>query len=206
MPLISNALIGAYEIRNDVIRKNILRIVNFLEGGELYSVTLRKIFSVYHDINIGMYSYGGCFSTENIAPGTVIGRYCSFARNVYVYTRNHPVNWKSTHPFFFNSNLGIVEQDMISRSKITIGNDVWIGMNVVILPSVSVVGDGAVIGAGSIVTKDIPPYAVVAGNPAKIIKYRFREDSTEKLLESYWWNRSIDELKRELDGFLAPLD
>lgn len=76
-----------------------------------------------------------------------------------------------------------------------IGNDVWIGCNVVVLAGVSV-GDGAVIGAGAVVTKDVPPYAVAVGNPAKVIKYRFRTEIIAGLLETRWWDLPVEEIKK----------
>lgn len=203
---VAKLLYHAYAFEIEILRKNILRIVKRLEDGELYSTTLRQIYISYHGISIGLYSYGGCFSKENILSGTEIGRYCSFAKNVYIYTRNHPYMYKSTHPFFYNIHFKILEKDFIPISKVIIGNDVWIGMNVIILPSVSTVGDGAVIGAGSIVTKDVPPYAIVAGNPAKIIKYRFEQDKIQQLIDSKWWDKSINELKSEIRNFTIPLE
>ena len=95
---------------------------------------------------------------------------------------------------------------MIPRTKLVIGNDVWIGHNAIILPSVSNIGDGAVIGAGSVVTKDVPPFAVVAGNPAKIILYRFSEEKIREIMKSPWWGKDINELKNEFDSFLLPLE
>ena len=96
---------------------------------------------------------------------------------------------------------------MINRTTTVIGNDVWIGQNVIILPSVSVIGNGAVIGAGSIVTKNVPPFAIVAGNPAKIMKYRFSDDIINRIEQSAWWDKSIEDLKKnkmEFEMFTKP--
>ena len=200
-------LFRLYGISRRSIRNLILNVVYKLEGGDFYSTTLRKIFMAYHGIEVGMYSYGGCFSSQNIQPGTKIGRYCSFASNVYIYHGNHPTAFKSLHPFFYNPELGYVNELKIKRSTITIGNDVWIGQNSIILPSVSEIGYGAVIGAGSIVTKNVPPFAVVAGNPVKIIRYRFSEEIINKIVQSAWWDKSIEEIKQnksEFEMFTKP--
>jgi virginiamycin A acetyltransferase len=167
----------------------------------MYSGTLRRIFAAYHGVEVGMYSYG-CFIPESIPQGTSIGRYCSFASGVTIFNANHPFERISQHPLFYNPKLGTVTEETIARSRISIGHDVWLGKNALILPRVSHIGNGAVIGAGSVVTKDVPPYAIVAGNPARIIKYRFPPTIQEKIEESRWWDRSIEELRLRLDEFL----
>ncbi|MEN6373595.1 MAG: CatB-related O-acetyltransferase [Smithella sp.] len=174
----------------------------------MYSHTLRKIFYEYHNIIIGMYSYGGCFDLENIPSGTMIGRYCSFARNVYILSGNHPLSNNSMHPFFYNPDFGYVNDLLITRTKLTIENDVWIGQNVIILPSVKIIENGSVIAAGAVVTKNVPPFAVVAGNPAKIIKYRFPQQIIDHIIQSAWWEKDINEIKEnrsEFESFLRPM-
>jgi len=206
---IDRFLFKSYKIDNKHLRRVIIDIVVFVEGGEFFSKTLRKIFSKYHNIEIGMYSYGGCFSLKNVPPGTKIGRYCSFARNISIFNGNHPLQNKSLHPFFYNPRFELVDSDLLTRTKLKIGNDVWVGHNTCILPSVSNIGDGAVIGAGSIVTKDVPPFAVVVGNPAQIIKYRFSKEIIEKIIQSSWWDKDIEELKNnkpEFKTFLMPME
>lgn len=187
-------------------RAMLLRSIKKLEGGEKTSRTLRRIYRDYHDITIGMYSYGSCFDVERIRPHTRIGRYCSFAPGVCVFNRNHPLDLKSTHPYFYECPSGWAQSREGSRGGIEIGNDVWIGQNAIILPGVHRIGDGAVIGAGSIVTKDVPDFAVVAGNPAKIMKYRFSEAAIGRLKEERWWEKDIGELKEHFDEFLCPLE
>ncbi|MCK5149253.1 CatB-related O-acetyltransferase [bacterium] len=159
------------------------------------------MFKKYHNIEIGKYSYGGCFNLSNIRAFTKVGRYCSFAQNVYIYNTNHPLEKKSVHPFFYNPALGLVEREQVSRRHIEIGNDVWVGQNVIILASVSNIGDGVVIGAGTVVTKDVPDYAVVVGNPGKIIKYRFSESTIRKLKQEQWWQKDITELFANIEDF-----
>jgi len=136
------------------LRNPVLSIVKKMEGGEFYSLTLRKIFKEYHKVDVGMYSYG-CFKIPEFGPTTIIGRYCSFAEGVCIFRANHPLTHKSLHPFFYNPRLGIVNNEKIIRKLIVIGHDVWIGQNAIITPSVSRIGNGAVIGAGAVVTKDV---------------------------------------------------
>ena len=204
--LLSKLLYKVYACKQSWLRNITLRIIEGLERGQTVSPTLRRIFSDYHHVEIGLYSYGGCFKPDAIAPFTKIGRYCSFANGVRVFNGNHPLEFKSTHPFFFNPSLGYVARELISRNSLTIGNDVWVGYNAIILPSVKIVGDGAIIGAGAVVTRDVPDFAVVAGNPARLIKYRFSEKTIAIIKNSKWWKRDIEELKKDLQEFLRPME
>jgi len=174
------------------------------EGGEWYSLTLRRIYKKCHGIDIGMYSYG-CFDPDGFPSGTVIGRYCSFGKGVAVLNANHPVDRISLHPFFYNPVLGVVNDLKIERGVLVIGHDVWVGRNALILPRVGQIGNGAVIGAGAVVTKDVPPYAIVVGNPARIIRYRFPQAIQQAVEASSWWTCSIEELKCSLSVFLEPV-
>ena len=170
------------------------------------SLTLRRIFSDYHNIKIGMYSYGGCFDPLHIMAHTKIGRYCSFGSGVWRFNANHPLTFKSTHPYFYNPLCGHVEQELIHRSELVVGNDVWVGQNAIILSRVRRIGDGAVIGAGAVVTKDVPDFAVVVGNPAKVVKYRFSEEERLKIKSLKWWDKDIKELQKDLDEFTRPFE
>ena len=144
--LISGILFRMYGVRNRGLRYLIRSIVLRSEGGEIYSETLRRILKAYHEIEIGQYSYGGCFDLKNIPSGTVIGRYCSFGRDVKILNGNHPVTHKSLHPFFYNPLLRCVDKLLIERAKLMVGNDVWIGQGAMILPSVKRIGDGVGLG------------------------------------------------------------
>jgi acetyltransferase-like isoleucine patch superfamily enzyme len=148
-----------------------------------------------------MYTHGGCFVPGKFDRFTTIGRYCSIAMTATAMNRNHPLGYKSTHAFFFNPKLKYCELDEISYTPLVIGSDVWIGHSAIIHPNVKSIGHGAVIGAGAVINKDIPPYAVVVGNPARIVRYRFSPEVIEELLSGCWWDKDIDELKSEMKEF-----
>jgi len=176
-----------------------------LEGGETLSVTLRKIFKQYHGVEIGMYTHG-CFEPDQIYSNTTVGRYCSFARTAKVVNANHPAEFKSTHAVFFNPALGNCEKSLVKSTPLKIGNDVWLGDYSVILPGVTEIGDGAIIGAGAIVNRNVPPYAIVLGNPARVVMYRFTQEVIDELLASRWWEKDIDEIKPYIDEFQRPYE
>lgn len=126
-----------------------------------------------------------------MAPETKIGKYVSIAQNVVIGLGNHPINFISTNPCFYSNDQDLSKE---LNKPCYIGNDVWIGRNVMIKNGIKI-GNGAIIGAGAVVTKDVPDYAIVAGVPAKIIKYRFDENTIKLLLESKWWDYPFDVIK-----------
>lgn len=132
---------------------------------------------------IGDYTYIGKYCS---IPNATIGKYCSIGARCSIGGWQHDYSKKSTSPRVYREILLQKYVDQILQ--VQIGNDVWIGDNVVIVKGI--IGDGAVIGAGVVVTKDIPPYAIVAGNPAQIIKYRFDEEQIKCLLKEKWWKKS----------------
>jgi len=182
------------------VRRLITKWVTDREGGQFRSPTLREIFRVHHGVDVGMYTHGGCFVPYAFGRNTTIGRYTSVAVGAFAATDNHPMHYKSMHGFFFNPELGYVDQEWES-SPLSIGNDVWLGHNSIIMPSVDTVGDGAVVAAGAVVNKDVPPYAVVVGNPARVVRYRFEPDAIACLLAERWWEKDIDELRTEIDDY-----
>ncbi len=156
-------------------------------------------------VKIGKYTF---LNGEAYLEHVDIGSYCSIGRDLRIISGNHDMNEFSTYPFWaFNKktpfikfhSVGAAEAELVTESKHTmIGNDVWIGSFVSIIGGVTV-GTGAVIGANSVVTKDVPPYAIVAGCPAKVIRYRFGEEKIKKLLNSEWWDYDAETLVREWD-------
>lgn len=125
-----------------------------------------------------------------------IGNYCSIAKNVTIQENNHNVARFTT--YYLNKNvLKSAAEDNISKGSIKIGHDVWIGDGAKVLSGVNI-GTGAIIGANSVVTKDVPPYSIVVGVPGRVIKYRFGEATIAKLLDSQWWEFEKDELAENL--------
>jgi virginiamycin A acetyltransferase len=175
------------------VRRVCLNLALSIEGGPFYSSTARRIMKARYGIEIGAYSYG-CFTPGQFPPRLTVGRYVSLAAGISVHLRNHPLDRISTHPFFFNSKLGYLEKDSMEFNHLTIEHDAWIGGGVHILPRCKRIGIGAVVGAGAVVTKDVPDYAIVGGNPAQIIRYRFPKKVIDDLLASKWWEKPIEQL------------
>ncbi len=176
------------------VKKRMEYLIAKNEGGFMFSGTIRRIYKERYNIEIGYGTYGGCFNSANIPGNVRIGNYCSFAKNVKIFRANHPKEKFTTHPILYNPKVGFVKTDLLDRPKLEIGHDVWVGDNVVILSGVNNIGTGAIIGAGSIVTKDVEAYAIVVGNPAKEISKRFNKDVIESLLKSKWWEFDKNEL------------
>jgi acetyltransferase-like isoleucine patch superfamily enzyme len=208
-PVLGTLLYHLYGFPSRHWRALILKMLEILEGGHIYSLTLRRIFKKYYAIEVGLFSSGGCFVPGNLnagPQGIKIGRYCSFALSMHSFNANHPMNLISSHALFYNPALGFVDRDIVPRTRLEIGNDVWIGYNAIILSTVKTIGDGAVIGAGAVVNQNVPPYAVVVGNPARVVRYRFGTETIQALQASRWWENSPQELKPELDKFRQPLE
>jgi len=203
--LLANQMVRLYGWRSRRWRSTLRRLVTRAEGGEIFSLTLRRIFAQYHGVEIGLYSHGGCFVPYGMAPGVVIGRYCSIAMTACAFTRDHPMNLRSSHALFFNPQVGFVQDEIVLRKRLVIGHDVWLGHNATILASVNSIGNGAVIAAGSVVNKNVPPYAVVTGNPCRVVRYRFSDSVIADLLTSRWWEHPLEELLGEIGEFQHPL-
>jgi acetyltransferase-like isoleucine patch superfamily enzyme len=196
-----------YAFRNNIIigRNAIVSKSNF-EG-------FNKIYRNTHFINskIGKGSYIG---EDGRFSNVIIGRYCSIGNQVTVVTSTHPSNtFVSTHPAFFS----IAKQggytyvhsqkfkehkycDVKKQISVIIGNDVWIGNGVMIMGGVNI-GDGAIIGSRALVTKDVLPFSIVGGVPAKEIGKRFEEDKVQSLLKIKWWEKDDNWVKSNIDLF-----
>lgn len=157
---------------------------------------------------IGDYTYGKpkvIYPNKN--ANLRIGKFCSIAKNVTIFLGgNHRVDWISTYPFFeiFQDipTHKIIAGHPSTKGDVTIGNDVWIGRNVTILSGVKI-GNGAVIAAGAVITKNIGCYEIWGGNPAKMIKKRFDQETIEYLEKLKWWDWDLDKIKSNVDSLCS---
>ena len=170
----------------------------------------------FPEFSIGAKSYGDIvlkrFGDEESLE---IGKYCSFAQEVHILLGgNHRMDWITTFPFSeLDPNARHVRGHPCSNGPVVIGNDVWVGYRSTILSGVTI-GSGSVVGACSVVTSDLPPYAIVAGAPARIVGYRFNEPTREALLRIAWWDWTTEKiteampllLSEDLDEFLELYD
>lgn len=176
----------------------IITAIRAYQYGKIKKLKVKKLLSV------GEYTYDIKNLIIDVYKGSeakiIIGKYCSIGPNVRIITGgNHRTDWISTYPFRAKWDQPGKFQDGIPFTKgdIIIGNDVWISTGVIILSGIKI-GNGAVISAGSIVTKDVPDYAHVGGNPAKVIGYRFDEDTVKILLNIKWWEWPSEKIKSGL--------
>lgn len=181
--------------RNSASMRNVPETLTFVD-----QLSLEGYSGIYSGGNLaamGAFSY----SHSTLNPYLRIGRYCSISPGLSVTGPRHPVEWLSTSNIGFDSaalNVASFHEDFndgnfrtgdprkLERPYPQIGNDVWIGQNVVINRGVTV-GHGAVIAAFSVITRDVPPYTIVGGNPAKIIRLRFPSEVVDRLLAAAWW-------------------
>ncbi|RDU22742.1 CatB-related O-acetyltransferase [Anaerosacchariphilus polymeriproducens] len=166
----------------------------------------------FYNSSIDNFSYLGrrCFVDH-----AQIGKFCSIADNCYIGLASHPTSWISTSTTFYAGKnvlrTNFTDKNYAVIKNTIIENDVWIGMNVCILSGIHI-GTGAILGAGAVITKDVEPYAIVAGNPAKLIRYRFDESTRELLLKSKWWEKDAKFLKdaanhiENVEQFLSKLN
>lgn len=161
--------------------------------------------SDYAGFEIGEWSYGDPRVPRGDDGTTLrVGRFCSIATGVTILTGcDHCLDWVSAYPFqlVFGYERGLPYPSR-SKGDVVIGHDVWIGTDAMILSGVSV-GNGAVVAARSVVTRDVPPYAVVAGSPARIVKFRFDQPTIEALQEIAWWSWPIEKVEEALPLLMA---
>ncbi len=155
------------------------------------------------DSAIGKYTSIG---RNTKVANSIIGRFCAISWDVTINAIPHPIQNLTISAFPYVPDVGnFVSKRIQYYSKVNIGNDVWIGVQSIILPGISI-GDGAVVGAGAVVTKDVDPYQVVVGNPARHLRWRFQKDVRDKLSSIQWWKWSDDKIKANIDHFQKEVD
>lgn len=183
--MLINLLIAKFfkKIRLSAIKNSIIHKSSKVESG-----------SLFYNSDMGKYSYCG-YDCEII--NAKIGNFTSIANNVVIGGANHPMDWVGMSPVFYEGRDSVTKK--FSKFKLDdpkvchIGNDVWIGRSSIVLSGVTI-SDGAVVGAGSVVTKDVPSFAIVAGNPAKFIRNRFDDETICQLNKINWWSFSDSKL------------
>lgn len=203
------------EIRNDILRffhpENIIEVYNLPGDLPKNPKTI-----------VGKYSYGPlCQDDFCVAE---IGAFCSFADGVSAVP-NHPTNYITTHPMIYwggeNDGLkyaeykdfwredyyfdGVMPRGVLSQKRSVIGNDVWLGKNVTIINGANI-GNGVVAGAGAVINRDIPDYAVVVGAPARIVRYRYNQEQIDALNKIAWWDWEDEKIRECYEDFYLPID
>jgi acetyltransferase-like isoleucine patch superfamily enzyme len=154
---------------------------------------------ILNNSEIHSYSYLG---KNCLIQNATIGKFCSIANDVSIGLGNHPLDYFSTSPLFYRRQnifkINLIEKDLQFEEylPVSIGNDVWIGSRSIILDGISI-GNGSVIAANSVVTKDVAPYSVIGGVPAKLIKYRFSDKKIYELNNRKWWDMDLNKIKSD---------
>jgi virginiamycin A acetyltransferase len=185
------------------------------------AVLFLKNFITNPNIKIGDYTYydgqghGETFETENVifarSSRLIMGKFCQIAYGTkfLLSDANHQMSGFSTYPFFIFGKMGEgcpewadYTIDLPNKGDTNIGNDVWFGHEAMIMPAVTI-GDGAIIAARSVVVKDVPPYTIVGGNPATIIRKRFPDAIIEQLLNIQWWHWDYEKITRTIPAIVG---
>lgn len=196
---------GVRTIRTVLGNKVIIGESSFIQDSNLGNGVQINRRNIIVGSSIGNYTYTGA---NTVIKKAEIGKFCSISWNVSITGNQHDYRGISTHPFTRLPSFGFTEEcegQELDSETVLIGNDVWIGMNTCILSGVKI-ASGSIIGAGAVVTKDVPPYAIVVGNPAKVLKYRFSEDIIGKLMDIRWWDWSPEDIQNNLTLFKGVLD
>ncbi len=194
-----------YEKKYEKLRLGYMTKVNNVIFGK-YNWTSRYVF--LDNVILGDFSY---VSEYSVILEATIGRFCSIGPNVRVAPGKHPTNtFVSTHPALFSNPdycpLNFFDKDYHNPSRhVTIGNDVWICANAVIADGVTI-GDGAIILSNAVVAKDVEPYTIVGGVPARFVRKRFEDAEIQFLMQSKWWNNDIEWIKKNAKSFLNIKD
>jgi len=218
-------MIKSIKITIALLGQKILKILNGLDNYAKTQVNI-KIRSQYSDmglyeaeltkkeiggnVEVGRWTWGGSDSkvfTVGESDKVIIGKFCSFANGVRLFGGGEHGHRTRVSTFHFRAK--ILRQgfnaDAETRGVLKIGNDVWIGTGAMIMSGIEI-GDGVVIGMGAVVNKSIPPYAIVVGNPARIVGYRFSPEIIEKLLQIKWWDWDDRKIIDSIDDFYGDVE
>lgn len=167
-----------------------------LEGRKYFSRTARELLLEHFGVAVGSYTYGDILKPGLFPPNVIVGRYGSVSHGVRAFSQNHPMERFSTSGLFYDPTIGLARHRLLhQRPILAVGHDVWLGENALITPGCRRIGHGAVIGAGSVVTHDVPSFAIVAGNPARVLRLRFEDEATRRaVLRSRWWDHTPEVL------------
>ena len=195
---IFDALVKNSTLGNNVIIRDFSRVENSVFGE---NVDIQRLAMIYNSI-IDDFTYVGRNFTAWYCN---IGKFCSISWNVSIGGANHDYSRITQHAFLYASQFGFLGKENLPKynrfnTECEVGNDVWIASNAIICRGVHI-GDGAVIAAGAVVTKDVEPYTIVAGVPAKFVKRRYSEELAQKLLDLQWWNLPVELIKVNLGVF-----
>ncbi|WP_180901246.1 CatB-related O-acetyltransferase [Martelella soudanensis] len=169
-----------------------------------YRAIVRRGTEVGWDVELGDYSY--ISGPRSYVEAARIGRFCSIARQTVIGASNHDYTRVSSHPFALSpayGNLCTHPKAVEQKPAPVIGNDVWIAANSAVMRGVTI-GDGAVVAANSVVTRDVPPYSIVGGSPARVLKPRFSPEIAEAMLRIAWWNWDETTLRDRIETFDDP--
>ncbi len=201
---IMRVLIGVFRrIREPLVREPLFKVIRRADdAGDSFT---RALLRDEYDIQVGRQTYGAFAIDGRVAPGTHIGAFCSVAPGARLGGSQHPTDNVSTHPFLYLANRGFVSADdpVVSarmNPRVVIEDDVWLGAHCVVMPGVKV-GRGAVVGAGAVVTKDVEPYAVALGVPARVERKRLTDSQARELAGIDWPGWDDDTIRRRLADF-----
>lgn len=206
---IKSKIINASSVSHPALVGENVKLINSILDGPIAigeNCIVKDCLIQAKEMTVGLNTsfWGPGITIHSLQHPIKIGSYCSIAKNVTIQEYSHSLRKVSTYFMFNNIFGGTVKDDVISKGKITIGNDVWIAANAVIGSGVEI-GNGAVIGANSVVLNDVPPYAVVAGAPASILRFRFSPEIIKELLLIEWWNWDYEKIKRNQFFFSREL-